>query len=110
MKLLLALALTLLACRGVADPEAPSIAGQWEGIWHNANPLHHWRLDLDAQPEGRVTGTFGITSAVMVPVHGTIEGSQRLAHVVLHASSPRGFLLRHPGHRGRGRHQNRQRN
>ncbi len=27
----------------------------------------------------------------MVPVHGTIEGSQRLAHVVLHASSPRGF-------------------
>ena len=89
-RLLLALALTLLACGGVADPDHPSIAGEWEGVWRSANPPLHWRLDLDAQPGGRVTGTFEITSAApwMVPAHGTIEGTQTLSHVVLHASAP----------------------
>ena len=85
-----ALALSCLS----GDPTDPlgqsSIAGRWEGVWHSANPPLHWRLDLDAQPGVRVTGTFEITSAspFMVPAHGTIEGTQTLSHVVLHASSP----------------------
>ena len=85
-----ALVLLLLACRGPAAPEPLSIAGEWHGVNHNAHPPHHWRLDLDAQPKGRVTGTFGITSAAGVPVDGTIEGSQRGFHVVLHALGTRG--------------------
>ena len=83
---LLALGLTLLASCGLAEPEPPSITGEWHGINANAHPPHHWRLDLVAQREGRVTGTFGITSAAGVPVDGTIEGSHRRSHVVLYAS------------------------
>ncbi|MDE0073473.1 MAG: hypothetical protein OXR82_05450 [Gammaproteobacteria bacterium] len=86
LSLLLALGLTLLACRSAAAPEPPWIAGEWEGINHNAHPPHYWHLDLDAHPEGRVTGTFGINPAGGNPTRGTIEGSHRDFAVVLHAS------------------------
>lgn len=86
MRLLSAIALLLLACSTSTDPEPPSLAGRWEGINYNAYPPHHWRLDLDDQPEGRVTGTFDLTSATGLPAHGTIEGSHRRSHVVLYAS------------------------
>lgn len=67
-------ALTLSSGCGTAEPEYPTVTGNWVGASAAFGALENWRLNLDESSDGTVTGTFSLRVERLV-FSGTLSGT-----------------------------------
>lgn len=68
------LALVLSTGCGTAEPEHPTVTGNWEGVSAAFGALENWRLRMEESSQGTVTGTFSLRVERLV-FSGTVNGT-----------------------------------
>jgi len=71
--LLAAAALSSACGNGTAEPERPTVTGNWVGSGVSAGALEKWSFDLEEAPDGSVTGSFVLRVERLV-FSGTLSG------------------------------------
>ena len=71
--LLTAAALSSACGNGTAEPENPTVTGNWVGSGVSAGALEKWSFDLEEASDGSVTGSFVLRVERLV-FSGTLSG------------------------------------
>ena len=80
--LLLALALSSSCRGGTAEPENPTVTGNWTATGVSFDTAESWRFRLEESSDGAVSGTFTIRVQRLV-FSGTVRGTHAYPAVSL---------------------------
>lgn len=80
--LLTAAALSSACGNGTAEPQNPTVTGDWVGTGVSAGALEQWSFDLEEAPDGSVTGSFVLRVERLV-FSGTLSGAHEYPALLL---------------------------